>query len=91
MRDLMRDYGVYPIPAGNTGAQMGGWFRKEINGLEDLKGLQMRIPGIPGQVIARLGVVPQRSSVATSTPRSSAAQSTPPSGRVLTTTRSSAS
>ena len=59
MRDLMRDYGVYPIPAGNTGAQMGGWFRKEINGLEDLKGLRMRIPGIPGQVIARLGVVPQ--------------------------------
>ena len=60
MRDLMRDYGVYPIPAGNTGAQMGGWFRKEINGLEDLKGLKMRIPGIPGQVIARLGVVPQQ-------------------------------
>ena len=58
--EFMKDYNVYPIPAGNTGAQMGGWFRKEIKSLEDLKGLKMRIAGIAGQVMTRLGVVPQQ-------------------------------
>lgn len=43
-------------PGGNTGVQMGGWFKKEINSLEDLKGLKMRIPGMAGEVMAKLGV-----------------------------------
>ena len=43
---------------GNTGMQMGGWFRKEINSVEDLKGLKMRIPGFAGKVVAGVGVIP---------------------------------
>ncbi|MDQ0347945.1 TRAP transporter substrate-binding protein [Ancylobacter vacuolatus] len=50
---------VIGFAGGNTGAQMGGWFRKEIKSVADLKGLKMRIPGIAGQVLARLGLVPQ--------------------------------
>jgi len=61
MRDVYEDYGVINIPAGNTGAQMGGWFRKEIKTVEDLKGLKMRIAGTGGLVLSRkLGVVPQQ-------------------------------
>ncbi len=60
MRDFMAPYNAVPIPAGNTGVQMGGWFRKEIKTLDDVKGLKMRIPGIGGQVWARLGAVPQQ-------------------------------
>ncbi|HPU53938.1 MAG TPA: TRAP transporter substrate-binding protein [Burkholderiaceae bacterium] len=52
--------GVHAILAGNTGAQMGGWFRKEINTVEDLKGLKFRVGGFAGQVLTRLGVVPQQ-------------------------------
>src|SRR5262249_39796320 len=48
------------IPMGNTGAQMGGWFRKEINKVEDLRGLKFRIAGFAGKIIAKLGVVPQQ-------------------------------
>ena len=48
------------LPAGNTGAQMGGWFRKEIKTVADLKGLKMRIGGFAGSVLAKLGVVPQQ-------------------------------
>jgi TRAP-type mannitol/chloroaromatic compound transport system substrate-binding protein len=48
------------FPCGNTGAQMGGWFRKEINTVADLQGLKMRIAGLAGQVMAKLGVVPQQ-------------------------------
>ena len=46
--------------AGNSGVQMGGWFRKEINSVEDLKGLKFRIGGTGGQILARLGVIPQQ-------------------------------
>jgi TRAP-type mannitol/chloroaromatic compound transport system substrate-binding protein len=48
------------FPCGNTGAQMGGWFRKEITKVEDLQGLKMRIAGLAGQVMAKMGVVPQQ-------------------------------
>jgi TRAP-type mannitol/chloroaromatic compound transport system substrate-binding protein len=60
MREFMADYNAVPFPAGNTGVQMGGWFRKEIKTLDDVKGLKMRIPGIGGQVWAKLGAVPQQ-------------------------------
>lgn len=54
-----KKFQVIQFPAGNTGAQMGGWFRKEINSVADLQGLKMRIPGIGGQVMAKLGVTVQ--------------------------------
>jgi TRAP-type mannitol/chloroaromatic compound transport system substrate-binding protein len=59
LRDLFRQHGVINFPGGNTGTQMAGWYRKEIKSLADLKGLKMRIPGIGGEIMARLGVVPQ--------------------------------
>ncbi len=52
-------FGVIQFPAGNTGAQMGGWFRKEIKTVADLQGLKMRIPGLGGQVMTKLGVTVQ--------------------------------
>lgn len=52
-------YNVIQFPAGNTGTQMGGWFRKEVNTVDDLQGLKMRIPGLGGQVMAKLGVTVQ--------------------------------
>lgn len=60
MRDLYKDYSVVNFPLGNTGAQMGGWYRKEIKSVEDLKGLKMRTAGFAGEVLSRLGVVPQQ-------------------------------
>jgi len=59
MREFFRDHGLVSFPGGNTGVQMGGWFRHEIKSLSDLKGLKMRIPGLGGQIMAKLGVVPQ--------------------------------
>jgi len=52
-------YNAIAFPAGNTGAQMGGWFRKEINTVEDLQGLKFRIGGMGGKIIEKVGVVPQ--------------------------------
>jgi TRAP-type mannitol/chloroaromatic compound transport system substrate-binding protein len=49
-------FNVYSFPGGNTGVQMGGWFRKEIKTVDDLKGLKMRIPGLAGEVFSKLGV-----------------------------------
>ncbi|HET6469359.1 MAG TPA: TRAP transporter substrate-binding protein [Geminicoccaceae bacterium] len=60
MREFLKDYNVINLPAGNTGTQMGGWFRKEIKTIEDLRGLKFRIAGIAGDMLARLGVVPQQ-------------------------------
>lgn len=51
-------YGLMSFPGGNTGNQMGGWFQKEINSVDDLKGLKMRIPGFAGEVLAKLGAKP---------------------------------
>ncbi len=62
MNDFYKKFNIYGLPAGNTGAQMGGWFRKEIKDLADLKGLKMRIGGFAGTVVAKLGVVPQQIS-----------------------------
>jgi TRAP-type mannitol/chloroaromatic compound transport system substrate-binding protein len=56
MQKTYDKFNVMSFPGGNTGVQMGGWFQKEINTLGDLKGLKMRIPGIAGEVFAKLGV-----------------------------------
>ena len=60
MNEFYKKFNIYAIPAGNTGAQMGGWFRKEIKTVDDMKGLKMRIGGFAGRVMAKLGVVPQQ-------------------------------
>ncbi len=60
VREFYKDYNVINFPAGNSGTQMGGWFRKEIKSVQDLQGLKMRIAGIAGRVLAKLGVVPQQ-------------------------------
>jgi len=57
-RELYGKFNLYPLIGGTTGPQMGGWFKKEINSLADLKGLKMRIPGLGGEVMKRLGVNP---------------------------------
>jgi len=59
MRKIYNDFNIINIPAGNTGCQMGGWFRKEVNTVDDLKGIKMRIPGLGGKVMSRLGVTVQ--------------------------------
>lgn len=60
LNELYGQYGVVGLPIGNTNAQMAGWFRKEIKTVDDLKGLKMRIGGLAGQVVAKLGAVPQQ-------------------------------
>jgi len=57
-QEVYAPHDLVPFPMGNTGVQMGGWFRKRIDKLSDLKGLKMRIPGLGGKVIAKAGVNP---------------------------------
>ncbi len=59
IRGVFADFGIISFPAGNTGGQMGGWFRREVNSPEDLRGLRMRIPGLGGDVMDRMGVTVQ--------------------------------
>ncbi|HEV7435387.1 MAG TPA: TRAP transporter substrate-binding protein [Pseudorhizobium sp.] len=60
LNEFLSSYNIHAIVLGNTGAQMGGWFRKEINTIDDLKGLKMRIAGLTGQVMSKVGVTPQQ-------------------------------
>ncbi|MEO8103893.1 MAG: TRAP transporter substrate-binding protein [Betaproteobacteria bacterium] len=60
MREFFKDYNIINFPAGNTGAQMGGWFRKEMKTIADMKGLKMRIGGFAGRVMSKLGLIPQQ-------------------------------
>jgi TRAP-type mannitol/chloroaromatic compound transport system substrate-binding protein len=59
MREFYAKYNMISFPCGNTGAQMGGWFRKEVRSVADLKGLKFRVGGFAGKVIERMGGVPQ--------------------------------
>ena len=59
MREFYAKFNIVNFPGGNTGAQMGGWYRKEIKSLADIKGLKMRIGGFGGKVLERIGGVPQ--------------------------------
>jgi len=59
LREFYANYGIISFPGGNTGAQMGGWFSKEIKSVADLKGLKFRISACAGAVLSRIGVVPQ--------------------------------
>ena len=59
MREFYAKYNIVNMPGGNTGAQMGGWYRKEIKSLADIKGMKMRIGGFGGKVLERIGGVPQ--------------------------------
>ncbi len=59
VRGVFADFNIITFPGGNTGAQMGGWFRREVNTPEDLRGLKMRIPGLGGDVMDRMGVTVQ--------------------------------
>jgi TRAP-type mannitol/chloroaromatic compound transport system substrate-binding protein len=59
VRELYRDYNTILFPGGNTGVQMGGWWRGEIGSAADLRGRKVRIPGVAGEIMARLGAVPQ--------------------------------
>jgi len=59
LREFYAKVGIVNFPMGNTGAQMGGWYRKEIKSVADLKGLKFRAGGFAGKVLEKLGVVPQ--------------------------------
>jgi TRAP-type mannitol/chloroaromatic compound transport system substrate-binding protein len=59
MREFYANYNIISFPMGNTGAQMGGWFRKEIKSIKDFKGLKFRCGGFAGKVVERIGGVPQ--------------------------------
>ena len=56
-QEVYEPFGLIPLAGGNSGVQMAGWFNKEINSIEDIKGLKMRIPGLGGEVMTRLGAL----------------------------------
>jgi TRAP-type mannitol/chloroaromatic compound transport system substrate-binding protein len=60
LNEFFKAYNSHFIPAGNTNAQMGGWFRKQLLKMDDLKGLKMRLGGFAGKIVQRIGVVPQQ-------------------------------
>jgi len=60
LNEFYKKFNIYALVAGNTTAQMGGWFRKEVKTVDDLKGLKFRVGGFAGTVLAKLGVVPQQ-------------------------------
>ncbi len=60
LNEFYKKYNIYSLPGGNTGCQMGGWFRKEMKTPADMQGVKMRIGGFAGQVLQKLGVVPQQ-------------------------------
>jgi TRAP-type mannitol/chloroaromatic compound transport system substrate-binding protein len=60
VNDFVKKFNLHAMPGGNTGTQMGGWFRKEVNTLDDLKGLKFRIGGWAGRTMQKLGAVPQQ-------------------------------
>jgi TRAP-type mannitol/chloroaromatic compound transport system substrate-binding protein len=60
MNEFYKKANIYAIPCGNTGCQMGGWFRKEIKDASDFNGLKFRIGGYAGRVLQKLGCVPQQ-------------------------------
>jgi TRAP-type mannitol/chloroaromatic compound transport system substrate-binding protein len=60
INDFVKKFNLYGMPGGNTGTQMGGWFRKEIKSVNDIKGLKFRIGGWAGRTIQKLGGVPQQ-------------------------------
>jgi len=59
LNNIYSDFGLVTFPVSSTGGQMGGWFREPIGGLSDLQGLRMRIPGLGGEIMSRLGVTVQ--------------------------------
>jgi TRAP-type mannitol/chloroaromatic compound transport system substrate-binding protein len=59
IQQFLKPYGVISFMGGNTGAQMGGWFRRPVGSLAEFKGVKMRIPGIGGEIMSRLGAIPQ--------------------------------
>src|SRR4029079_15399171 len=60
LKALLKDFNCIGFAAANTGAQMGGWFRKEINTVDDLKGLKFRVGGFAGTILSKVGTVPQQ-------------------------------
>jgi len=60
LNDLLKNFNCFGVAAANTGAQMGGWFRKELKSVDDVRGLKMRIGGFAGTIVAKLGTVPQQ-------------------------------
>jgi TRAP-type mannitol/chloroaromatic compound transport system substrate-binding protein len=60
LNEFLKGYNAYLLPGGNTNAQMGGWFRKQITKMDDLKGLKFRLGGFAGKIMQKVGVVPQQ-------------------------------